>query len=99
MIRGRKMSPSWRPAKLKGSMSLSTRMFLSKRRKSKPRYPELDERFPIINFASCTSDELFDFMLDFFDLTDEEELLHFCIIYFTAAAAEAKEAEVAEIAA
>jgi len=37
-------------------------------------------------------------MLDFFDLTDEKELLHFCIIHFAAVAAEAEEkAEVAEI--
>ncbi|EGI60741.1 hypothetical protein G5I_11034 [Acromyrmex echinatior] len=39
---------------------------------------ELDESLLIINFASCTSDELIEFMLDFFNLTDEE-LLHFCV--------------------
>ncbi|KYM77202.1 hypothetical protein ALC53_12368 [Atta colombica] len=61
---------------------------------------ELDESFLIINFASCTSDELIEFMLDFFDLTDEEELLHFCVIYFAAVTTEAEEeAEAAEIAA
>ena len=46
------------------------------------------------------SDELIEFMLDFFDLTDEEELLRFCVIYFVAMATEAEEeAEAAEIAA
>jgi len=30
------------------------------------------------------SDELIEFMFDFFDLTDEEELLHFYVIYFSA---------------
>ena len=61
---------------------------------------ELDESFPIINFASCTSDELIEFMLDFFDLIDEEELLHICVIYFVAVTTEAEEeAEAAEIAA
>ena len=59
---------------------------------------ELDESLPIINFASCTSDKWIEFMLDFSDLTDEEELLHFCVIYFAVAKAE-EEAEAAEIAA
>jgi len=39
-------------------------------------------------------------MLDFFDLTNEEELLHFCVIYFAAVAVEVEEeVEAAEIAA
>jgi len=59
---------------------------------------ELDESLPIINFASCTNDELIEFMIDFFDLTlDKEELLHFCVIYFAAVAEEA--AKVTEIVA
>ena len=49
---------------------------------------KLDQSLPIINFASCMNDELIEFMLDFFDLTDEDELLQFCVIYFAAVAAE-----------
>ncbi|KYQ56106.1 hypothetical protein ALC60_04994, partial [Trachymyrmex zeteki] len=61
---------------------------------------ELDESLLIINFASCTSDELIEFMLNFFDLTDDEELLQFFVIYFAVAAVKAEEeVEAAEIAA
>ena len=58
---------------------------------------EFDQSLPIISHLVQVTIE---FMLDFFDLTDEKELLHFCVIYFAAVAAEAEEeAEVAEIAA
>ena len=42
---------------------------------------KLNESFLIINFASCTSEEMIAFMLDFFDLI-EDKLLHFYVIYF-----------------
>ena len=42
---------------------------------------KLDESFLIINFTSCTSEEMIAFMLDFFNLI-EEKLLHFYVIYF-----------------
>jgi len=59
---------------------------------------EFIESLSIINFASCTNDELIEFMFDFFNLTDEKVLLHFFVIYFTAVAAEAEEkaAEIVE---
>ncbi|KYN21092.1 hypothetical protein ALC57_06547 [Trachymyrmex cornetzi] len=60
---------------------------------------ELDESLSIFNFTSCTNDELIEFMPDFLDLSDEEELLQFLIMYLAAAAAEAdEEAEAAQIA-
>ena len=61
---------------------------------------EFDESLSIINFKSCTSDELIKFMLDFFNLADEKELLQFFVIYFAAATVEVEEeVEAANIAA
>ncbi|KYQ49085.1 hypothetical protein ALC60_11855 [Trachymyrmex zeteki] len=54
----------------------------------------------MLDFTLCTTGELVEFMLDFFNLVDEDELLQFCIINLAAAAAEAEEeVEAAEIAA
>ncbi|KYQ48099.1 hypothetical protein ALC60_12861 [Trachymyrmex zeteki] len=58
---------------------------------------ELDESLPMLDFTLCTTGELVEFMLDFFDLADEDELFQFCVINLAAAAAEAEEE--AEIAA
>jgi len=79
-------------------MSLSVRIAPTEQEKEVEH--KLDKSLWIINFASCTSDKLIEFMLDFFDLIDEEELLQFYVIYFAALAAEAEEkAKAAEIAA
>jgi len=86
------MSPSWRPAKVQEKhVSVGEDARTEEEEKVKH---EFGESLPIINFASCTSDEL----IEFIDLTDREELLYFFVIYFATVTAKAeKEAEAAEI--
>ena len=63
-------------------MSLSARMsILSPTEREEEIEHELDESLPIFNFASCMSDELIEFMLDFFDLIDEKELCFDLVVF------------------
>ncbi|KYQ60569.1 hypothetical protein ALC60_00374 [Trachymyrmex zeteki] len=67
---------------------------------SAPTEEEEVESLPMLDFTLCTTGELVEFILDFFNLADEDELFQFCVINLAAAATEAEEeVEAAEIAA
>ncbi|KYN09379.1 hypothetical protein ALC57_18512 [Trachymyrmex cornetzi] len=49
---------------------------------------ELGENHPVFDFESCTSNELIEFILDFFNIPNEEELYQFLARYLNITTAE-----------